>query len=151
MNKVIFALLLLPILSYADEVKLKAVSVHLFLEKSGVFSKDITTTKEFLTHNFIPMGEGIPENENFSSYLIKVSFSSDKEVFISGKVGNVKVINDKNKKVVLNQNISDLYVGPEKIIYKSFFVSGQACEFQTLIVSSKRKTMTKKLPFHCGE
>jgi len=152
MRKFIFIIaFLIPFLGYANDVKVNNVSVHLFLEKSGTFSKDITTMKEFLTHNFRPMGDSIPEGEIFHSYLIKIRFSSDEEVFSKGKVANVKVVNDKDNSVVIDQPITDVYIGPEKLLYKSIFVSGHECDFQTLVVRSKGKTISKKLPFHCGE
>jgi len=156
MHKLIFTLLLFPLVSYADKrntdsVYLEKLSVHLFLEKSGVFSKDITVSKEFMTHNYSPDGEGIPEGEIFHSYLVKILFSSDKEIFVPSNVATLKVINRNDKKVIFNKTISGIYIGPERAIYKSFLVSGNECKYQILTVSTKEKTIKKQLPFHCGE
>ena len=107
--------------------------------------------KGFLTHNFRPIGDAIPDGEIFHSYLIKVQLSSNKEVFTEGKVANIKVVNDKDNKVVIDLPIENVYIGPEKLLYKGIFVTGHECDFQTLIVRSKGKTISKKLPFHCGE
>ena len=151
MRKLILTFLLMPLLSHAEVAKIENVTVHLFLEKSGIFSQDITTTKEFMAHNFRPFGEGIPTEEIFHSYLVKILFTSSAEAFIEGNVARVQITNDKDKSIVIDQNISNLYIGPEKAIHKSILVTGNECEFQTVVVSTNEKTITKKLPFHCGE
>ncbi len=151
MRKLILILLMLPLASYASELGLEDVTVHLFLEKSGKFSQDITSTKEFMSHNFRPFGKGIPEDEIFHSYLVKILFSSNVELFKKGKVATVTIINNKDSSLVHEEDILNLYVGREKLIYKSILVSGHECESQTLVVTTNENSISKTLPFHCGE
>jgi hypothetical protein len=51
---------------------LEGVSVHLFLEKSGSLSRDVTAVKDFQSWNFVPSGTGIPDDERFNDILVKV-------------------------------------------------------------------------------
>ena len=40
----------------AESILLESVSIQLFLEKSGTFSRDITTITDFHSWNFVPSG-----------------------------------------------------------------------------------------------
>lgn len=151
--KAIMVVLFLAISSAAgasEQVKLDAVSVHLFYERSGQLSPDITNIREFGTHNFHPFGEGVPDEEIFHSFLIKLSFSAPKETFEPGLVATLRLTNDE-KKVILKREIRSLYIPESGRINKGLWVEGHECEMLTLEVTDNGQTVTKRLPFHCGE
>lgn len=144
-------LLFIPIHAFAGEVKLDDFSVYLHLEKSGILSQDVTTTGEFFTQNFHPFGVGIPENELFHDFLIQVKLTSDSEVYQPGNVATVEVMSEAEKSIIKEEVISNVYIGPEKGINKAVWISGQGCQSLLVTVSTQSKSITKRLPFHCGE
>ena len=86
--------------------------MQLFLEKSGTFSRDITTLNDFHSWNFVPSGTGIPEQERFDSILIKVALQSPKEIFAKGRQGPISLVSAETGKSVETKIISDVYLGP---------------------------------------
>lgn len=141
-----------PPVGTKDPVKLDAVTVHLFLEKSGQLSPDITSMNSFSCRNFAPSGDGLPEGERFHSFLIKLAFSAPKESFSGATVAVVKLINNKTRKVILSRTIRNLYVGPNKQSFVGIFVEeGHECDNMTVDVVSSDQKIVKEIPFTCGE
>ena len=151
MSLIRILLFILPLSVSAGEIKLENVSVHLFLEKSGVLSKNVINAKEFFTHNFHPFGEGFDDNEVFHELLIKVSFTSNSESYNPDYVARIELITVKDNEVVFVKDIKSIYVGQEMRIYKGIWVQGHECEKLMLKVSAKDNVITHLLPFHCGE
>lgn len=133
----------------ADDVRLEGVSVHLFLEKSGSFSGDVTAAKDFQSWNFVPSGAGIPDDERFDDILIKVELGSSNEVFAKGRLGKISLSSAENGKLVETKPIGDLYLNGKG--YRAFYVSGVACKPLVLTATLGKKAIRKDLPFRCGE
>src|SRR5262245_57533208 len=82
----------------ANDIRLEGVSVHLFLEKSGSLSRDVTAVKDFQSWNFVPSGTGIPDDERFNDILIKVELGSSREIFAKGRQGKISLSSAENGK-----------------------------------------------------
>jgi hypothetical protein len=134
----------------AEGIRLESVSVHLFLEKSGALSRDITTMKDFHSWDFVPFGDGIPEGERFDDILIKIALGSAKEIFAKGRQGEISLLSGENGKPVETRAIQDVYLKDGKS-YRAFYVSGVACKPLVLMATVGGKTVRKDLPFRCGE
>lgn len=134
----------------AEGIRLENISVHLFLEKSGSFSRDVTTMKDFRSWNFVPFGAGIPEGERFDDILVKIALGSPKEVFAKGRQGELSLVSAENGKPVETKAIDDVYLNDGKS-YRAFYISGVACKPLVLTATVGGKTVRKDLPFRCGE
>ena len=132
-------------------VQLDKVSVHLFLENRDTFSDDITSLFAFSARNFRPFGMGFSDNDRFHSFLIKVWFSSDRETFQAGEQAHVVVRSEKTGKIVFNSAIKGVYIGTDGQTVKPLLVSGYVCEPLIVEVRGRPKSITKTLPFECGE
>jgi hypothetical protein len=151
--KVLAAAVLLAASLFASAggpVILASVTVHLFYERSGALSPDITTIKEFGSWNFSPFGEGVPGDESFHAFLIKLEFSAPKATFEPGLVATVQVTND-NKQVIFKREIRGLYVPESGRTYRAVWVDGHECEALNVEVKSAAQMVTKRLRFACGE
>lgn len=135
----------------ASNVVLETASVHLFLEKSGILSNNVNDIDPFYSFNFRPFGEGIPENELFHEILIKLKFSSKKETYTSENVASILVKNKLDKSILLKKEISSLYIGKEKVIYKGIWLPNVSCTPLTIEIKSSDNYLYYDLPFHCGE
>jgi hypothetical protein len=133
------------------EVRLEKVSIHLFLEKSGEMSADVTSIPGFFTRNFAVFGEGMPDDERFHSFLIKVWFSADAETFRSGEQARLVIRRAETGRKVLESSIENVYVGPNRHTARPFLVSGHECEPLVVEVRSHDKLITNSLPFRCAE
>lgn len=134
-----------------DRAALDGMTVHLFLEKSGQLSPDVTAIADFKSWNGTPMGAGIPDGETFEALLIKVRFVSKGEVFAKGRQATVTVTNTKTRKTILRRRIADVYVDSAGKITKAVFLSEASCTPLTITVRGGGRTLTKKLDFECGE
>jgi hypothetical protein len=135
----------------ADRAVADAFSVHLFLQKSGVFSTDVTSLPDFNAWNLEVSGRGIPEGERFDSIAIKVRLRADKEVFAKGEQGRLVVTTIKDNKVIRNERIADIYIGPGGVGYRVYFVADVGCRGLQIALTSGGKTLRKTLNFNCGE
>jgi hypothetical protein len=135
----------------ADRAQLDAVSVHLFLEKLGTFSSDITSIPNFYSWNMVPSGGGIPKDEKFGSVLNKLRFNSPAEVFAKGMQARIVVMSSKDKKIIKTETFKDLYIGPGRIGYRALFVQNVSCTLLDILVTSPGKRIRKVVNFNCGE
>jgi hypothetical protein len=135
----------------ADRTELDAVSVHLFLRKSGTFSPDVTTMRNFHAWNFEPSGDGMPEGEEFDGVLVKVRMRSDKEVFARGEQARLRIRSLENGKVIRTERLADVFIGPAGVTHQAFYVPGIACTPIEIVVTAKAKSIRKTLKFNCGE
>lgn len=134
-----------------NKAALDSVSVHLFLDKSGTLSKDITAIPNFHSWNFSSISEGIPENEHFRAILIKLRITAPGEHFAKGAVADVTLTNLHTKKVIKRARVADVYIGTEGAMFFPVFVDDAACGPFDLVVIAKGKRIAKKLEIHCGE
>jgi len=132
-------------------VRLDKVSVHLLLENTGAISDDITSIFGFSAWNFRPSGLGFSSDDRFGSFLIKVWLSSEGETFQAGEQARVRVKSEKTGKMIFEAPIKGVYIGREGRTVKPFLVSGYVCESLVVEVQGRPKTITKILPFKCGE
>ena len=132
-------------------MRLDKVSVHLFLENTGTFSDDITSIFGFSAWNFRPSGLGFSADDRFDSFLIKVWLSSEGETFQAGEQARVKVKSEKTGEIIFEAPIKGVYIGREGRTVKPLLVSGHVCEPLVVEVQGRPKTITKILPFKCGE
>ena len=134
-----------------DSVRLDKVSIHLFLENSGVLSDDVTSVGDFSTWNSSPLGTLFSPDDRFNSFLIKVWLSSDRETFQAGEQGRVVVKSEKTGKVLFESGIKQVYIPKDGRTVVPVLYSGYHCDPLVVEVRSSAKTITKKLPFKCGE
>jgi len=135
----------------AAQVTLEAVTVHVFLETSGLLSPDVTSMRFFETRNGKALGSDLPEEEMYDSFLVKIAFSAPNEVFQPGSIATVRITGKKTRRVVLVRTIRDLYVGPAGRTHIPIFVAGRQCEPIAIEVRSGARTIRKELEFTCGE
>jgi hypothetical protein len=147
----IILLLLTPAAQAQNKATLDSVSVHLFLEKSGTLSPDVTAIPNFRTWNFAPATEGIPQDELFHAILVKLRITAPGEHFASGKVAELTLTNRTTKKVAKRARIADVYVGPEGAVFVPVLVEDAACGPFTLVVTGGAKRIAKSLELNCGE
>ena len=148
---VAWALLPAGVARAADRAQLDAVSVHLFLKKSGTFSPDVTSMRNFHAWNFEPSGDGMPEGEGFDAVLVKVRMRSDKEVFAKGEQARLRITSLENGKVIRSERLTDVFIGPERVTHHAFYLPGIACTPIEIVVTAKAKSIKKMLNFNCGE
>ena len=135
----------------ADAVELDSVSVHLFLEDSGTFSRDISTVENFASWNW-SSDEGKAD-----AILIKIRFRSDGAALALGTQARVVVTTRKMQtswsagKVIINERLKDISVGPSGTTYRAIFVPGIGCKPLKITVTGSGKTITSSLYFACGE
>lgn len=134
----------------AERINFESFAVRLFLQRSGMLSTDVTRVADFGSWNSEPRGKGIPEGERFDAALIVLRFSAAGEVFAKGEQARLTVTDDA-RQVVLSSRIRDVYVGPEGVTHLAFFLPETSCTRVQIRVVSGRKTMSKSLPFSCGE
>lgn len=135
----------------ADSVRLANVSVHLLLEKTGGLSPDLMQLRDLYSWNSEPSGTGIPEGERFDAILIKVRLVSDREVFARGEQARVTVSASGPTRVLRDEHIQGVYIGPERTATKFIFVGGVSCTPIVVKVTAGAKSFSKALPFNCGE
>jgi hypothetical protein len=135
----------------ADRAQLDAVSVHLFLKKSGTFSPDVTTMRNFHAWNFEPSGDGMPEGEQFDAILVKIRMRSDKEVFAEGEQARLRIRSLDKGKVIRNERLTDVFIDTARVTHLAFYVPGIACTPIEIVVTAKPKSIKKTLNFNCGE
>ena len=134
-----------------NKAVLDAVSVHLFLAKSGTLSPDITAIPGFRTWNFASVGEGIPDDEHFRAILIRLRITAPGEHFAKGKVAELTLTNRLTKKIVKRARVADVYIGPEGAIFVPVLVEDAACGPFNLVVTGGARRIAKSLEFNCGE
>ena len=143
--------LLLTSSAQAQKAVLDSVSVHLFLEKSGALSPDVTAIPNFRTWNFAPATEGVPQDELFHAILIKLRITAPGEHFAKGKVAEVTLTNRETKKVVKRARIANVYIGPEGAVFVPVLIEDAACGPFTLVVTGGARRIAKSLEINCGE
>jgi hypothetical protein len=146
---VLLALLIAPPALAQERATLDAVSLHLFLTKSGTLSRDVS--ENFGAWNFTPDGEGIPQGERFYAMLVRVRFTAPHEVFAKGAQAEVVVTDRQSRKVVKRERIVDVYVGSDGWTFMPIFVPNAACGPFDIVVTGGGKTITKALEARCGE
>jgi hypothetical protein len=134
-----------------DRAGLGEVAIYVFLEKSGRFSVDISKMADFSAGQFSPMGPGIPEGERFDSIFIRVELTAPKEIFAKGPQATVTVTHSKTKRVISRTVLADVYVGPERRVYKGVYVDRVGCAPMDIVVQAGAKRFARSLPVHCGE
>ena len=147
----LFILCASPAQAQNAQLSIADVTVHLFFEISGTFSADITRIKNFSSWNFVPMGRGLPDNDRFNAFLIKVKLGSKSEVFAEGRQATVRVLRSENAEVLVEQQLENIYVGPSGAATKPILVTGHVCEPLDVVVAGGGKTVKKHLAFNCGE
>jgi hypothetical protein len=135
----------------ADKVQLDAVSVHLFLASSGTLSTDITNVRNFHAWNFVPSGDGIPDGEQFDAVFVKVRLSAAKETFAKGEQARLEIVASESKKVLRRERLADVYVGPERVVHRGFYLANIGCTPLDIVVTARPKVIRKALRFNCGE
>jgi hypothetical protein len=134
-----------------DRARLDAVSVHLFLTKSGTLSADVTAMPNFFARNFEPNGEGFAEGDRFEAVLVKLRFTAPREIFAKGQQAELVVTDRKTKKVIRRERIADLYVGSHGWTFVPVFIPKAACTPLELTATGGGQRITKSLEFSCGE
>lgn len=134
-----------------NKAALDSVSVHLFLDKSGTFSPDITAIPGFHSWNFSTVAEGIPADEHFRAILIKLRITAPGEHFAKGKVAELTLTNRTTKKIIKRARVADVYIGPEGAVFVPVLVEDAACGPFTLVVTGGTRRIAKSLSMDCGE
>ena len=132
-----------------DRATLDAVSLHVFLTKSGTLSRDVS--ENFGAWNFAPQGEGIEEGERFYAMLVRVRLTAPREVFARGTQAEVVVTDRQTRKVIRRERIANVYIGSAGWTFVPVFVSDAACGPFDVVVTGRDKKITKSLEAKCGE
>jgi hypothetical protein len=135
----------------AESITVDGVSVHLLLTPSGDFTSDVTEIKDFESWNFSPIMPGIPDGQEFHSYLIKVRLSAKSEAYVKGRLGWIKVKSKERGRILAKQDISNVYFPITRQAVIGFFVQGNVCESVAITASTKTSHITKEVLFECGE
>ena len=136
--------------SREERARLDAVSVHLFLTKSGMLSPDVETIDGFGAWNFALQGKDI-DGERFYSFLIKVRLTAPGGVFAKGPQAKVVVTHRRTKKVIKREHIADVYIGPYGWTIVPVWVADGACGPFEVVVTGNGKRIAKSLEAACGE
>jgi hypothetical protein len=131
--------------------QLDSVSVHLFLSTSGTLSTDVTTMPDFFARNFVPHAKEIADNERFDAILVRVRFTSPKEVFAEGMQAEVVMTNRRTRKIVRRERIADVYIGDNGWTFVPVFASRVGCSELDVVVTGGGRKIAKSLGFSCGE
>lgn len=131
--------------------QLDSVTIHLFLATSGTWSPDIETIEGFGAHNFALQGQGIAGNERFHSALIKVRFTSDREIYADGTQAQVVVTDRWRKRVVRRERIVGVYIGSAGYTHVPIFLADAACGPFEVVVTGGGRKIVKQIETHCGE
>jgi len=134
-----------------DKLSADSVSIHLFLEKSGEFSRDVTQAPVIGAWNFRPISGSIDGDESFHSFLIKVTFRASGEVFAKGEQATLVVSEDESGTILVTETIHDVYIGAAGRVTKPFLIRDQVCGPLRVDISDHEKTITNRLEFACGE
>jgi hypothetical protein len=141
-----------PAVAIGSPIQLSSVSIHLFLEGAGTFTDDVTVMKGFGSQNFTPFADVDHFNgDRFHSVLLKVVFTSPVEAFDEGVVAQLTVFDSDTGKVVLEQSISGLYLGPNGKTTVPFLIGDHECHSWRVEVKSGSNEIQKNLAFTCGE
>ena len=134
-----------------DKLSLDSVSIHLFLENSGEFSADITRAPGAGAWNSRPISGNVDYDERFHSYLIKVTFRSDGEVYAEGEQATLIISEVESGKILFTESIRNVYIGPGGRMTKPFLIHDLLCGPLRVDVRDREKTITNQLEFACGE
>lgn len=135
--------------SAPDRATLDAVSLHVFLTKSGTLSRDVS--ENFGAWNFAPQGEGIEDGERFYAMLVRVRFTSPREIYAPGTQAEVVVTDRATRKVIKRERIADVYIGSAGWAFAPVFVTDAACGPFDVVVTGGGKKIMKSLEAKCGE
>jgi hypothetical protein len=130
--------------------QLDAMSVHLFLTKSGTLSPDVETIEGFGAWNFALQGKDI-DGERFYSFLVKVRLTAQGGVFAKGQQAEVVVTDRRTKRVVKRERITDVYIGPNGWTIVPIWIADGACGPFEIVASGGGKRIAKTLEAACGE
>ena len=133
-----------------ERAQLDAVSLHLFLTKSGTLSPDVETIDGFGAWNFALQGRDI-DGERFYSFLIKVRLTAAGEVFAKGPQAEVVVTHRRTKKIVKRERIADVYIGPNGWTIVPIWIADGACGPFDIVASGGGVRIAKSLEAACGE
>jgi hypothetical protein len=135
-----------------DGARATDFSAHLFFEASGELSPNIFTLEEFGAWSFSAQWKG-NNGGKFSGFLIRVKLESrtGKEVFSQGRLAQFVLRDRKTKKMLQTWNISDVYVGDNGVSYRAQFFANLDCQLMEATLTSGGRTITRDLPFACGE
>ena len=134
-----------------DRPALDAVTLHLFLEKSGQLSPDVAAIADFKSWNSSPSGAGLPDGDLFEAILIEVHFTSKNEIFAKGRQATVTVKHRRTGKVLMRRSIRDVYIDRDGKVTKPVFLDGHSCTPLIVTVASGKEKITKTLDLECGE
>lgn len=133
------------------KVQLDSVTIHLFLETSGTLTPDIDTIEGFGARNFSLQGEGIADNERFTAALLKVRFTSQREVFAQGTQAQIVVTDRWRKRVVRRERIAGVYIGSSGYTHVPVFLPDAACGPFEVVVTGGGRKIVKQIESTCGE
>lgn len=133
------------------KAQLDTVTIHLFLATWGTWSPDIETIKGFGAWNFSLQGEGIADNERFYAALIRVRFTSPREVFADGTQAQVMVTDRRSKRVVRRERIAGVYIGSRGYTHVPVFLPNAACGPFEVVVTGGGRKIVKQIEAACGE
>lgn len=128
------------------------MTVHVFLAKSGRFSRPISQIQNFTTWNFSVSGTGIPQGERFNTVLLRIALRADGEVFAAGTQAVVTITErGANRPRRWRLNLKDIYVPPGGRVFHVAVIREIGCLPLDITVRSHARTWKKSYPFRCGE
>lgn len=132
--------------------KITALKAMLFYDEKGTFSDDIIAETNLSLWNTI-IGEGSAGSPS-NSTLVLVEVSGQYNPDAAAPNRKVELTATASKKIILKR-LSDIGIGKSGKYYAAFWLYDTGCEpirLSTRIVGqSQPSTMTKTIPFKCGE
>ena len=136
-----------------DKAEAFDFTAQVFITATGEFSPDIFKLEKFASWNFHASWEedGKEKGGKFEGILFRVALRADTEVFAQGRQGQLIIRELKTKKILRTWNLSDIYIGTDKIGYRAMFMQGLDCyQMEVTLISGKTK-ISRELHMPCGE
>jgi hypothetical protein len=83
--------------------------------------------------------------------FVKVRFSAAKEMFAKGEQARLEIVASESKKVLRRERLADVYVGPDRVVHRGFYLANIGCTPLDIVVTARPKVIRKALHFNCGE
>ena len=136
----------------AQTTTVEDVRVHLFYERSGKLSEDITKRQEIALLNTTIGGGDVEEPAD--SFLVAAVLHGKPKGFDGATSLTITVTTDNKRKMKIAERTfsGGILFGPEGQVVKAMMVHNRVC--LPLVVTAKLKSGSSKtfnLPFRCGE
>jgi hypothetical protein len=133
----------------AQAPKVGDIRVHLFYERSGTLSEDITKSKPALFNIIIASGDELKEPAN--SFIAAVAITGKPSGFDDSDPVIVTVTDEKTRKKIVERRFNAFLFDDKGRVVKPVFVEDKVCAPVRIVARNKAGTKSVVIPFRCGE